>query len=83
MKCCYCHQDVLSGNPITVAGIGPAHRSCYEKNLIEQRVFRQLNLRSLPDQELRELFDMVKMELNVREADHQVVDLWGDEVLFG
>ncbi|WP_420591589.1 hypothetical protein [Bacterioplanoides sp.] len=83
MKCCYCQQSVLSGEPITVSGVGPAHKSCFEKSLIEQRVFRDLNLRSLPVEELRELFDMVKMELNVRDAQHKQVDVWDEVTLFG
>ncbi|WP_419811434.1 hypothetical protein [Bacterioplanoides sp.] len=82
MKCVYCQSDVLSAEPITVSGIGPAHRHCYEKSLVEQRVFRHLNLRALPDADLRELMDMAKMELNVREADVQSVDLWQEDVLF-
>lgn len=83
MKCCYCCENVLSGEPLTVPGTGPAHRSCYEKNLIEQRIFRQLNLRGLPDAELRELADMVQMELNVRNAEQSGIDLWQqDDVLF-
>lgn len=81
MKCVYCEADVLSAEPITVSGVGPAHRHCYEKSLIEQRVFHHLNLRSLSDSDLRELLDLAKMEINVRDADHQGVDLWGDEEL--
>lgn len=83
MKCCYCNKNVLAGDPITVSGLGPAHRPCYEQNLIEQRVFKHLNLRSLPESELRELFDMVKMELNVRDSQHKAVDVWDDVTLFG
>lgn len=83
MKCCYCSGDVLAADPITVSGIGPAHRTCYERSLIEDRVFRNLNLRSLSENELNELFDMVKMELNVRTAEHKAVDVWEDVTLFG
>lgn len=63
MKCCYCEQDVLYGEPITVSGVVPAHKLCFEKSLVEQRIFHNLNLRSLPVDDLRELLDMVKMEL--------------------
>ena len=83
MKCCYCQQGVLSAEPITVSGVGPAHKSCFEKSLIEQRIFHHLNLRSLPIEELHELFDMVKMELNVRDAQHTQVDVWDEVTLFG
>lgn len=82
MKCVYCKADVLNGDPITVSGLGPAHRGCFENSLVEQRVFHHLNLRSLPDADLRELLDMAKMEMNARETEHQSVDLWEDDVLF-
>jgi len=85
MKCCYCNKNVLSEDPITVSGMGPAHRSCYEKSLIEDRVFLNLNLRALSEEQLSELSDMVKMEQNVRDSQHQQVDVWGEEdvMLFG
>jgi len=77
MKCCFCGKSVLSGGtPITIPSIGSAHQECYQKHLIEERVFRSLNLRHLCDTELSELYDLVVMERNERGDANMAVDLW-------
>lgn len=77
MKCEFCSQSALAGNPITVAGIGIAHQSCYERHLIDQRIFRSLNLRQLNAAELNELNDLVQIELNARQPVRTEIELWG------
>lgn len=76
MKCCFCSRSALQGQPITIPGIGPAHQACYEKYLIDQRVFRRLNLRELSDHELDELHDLVAMERNARHHVNDSIELW-------
>jgi hypothetical protein len=76
MKCEFCHQSALAGKPITVSGIGIAHQSCYERHLIEQRVFKSLNLRQLNATEMNELQDLVQIEVNSRQSIHTEIELW-------
>lgn len=76
MKCCFCFKSALGGTPITAPGIGPAHQACYEKYLIEQRVFQSLNLRNLTDTELGDLLEMATMERNARQSTCDEVEIW-------
>ncbi|MCT7357915.1 MULTISPECIES: hypothetical protein [Thalassolituus] len=76
MKCEFCHQSALAGKPITVSGIGIAHESCYERHLIEQRVFKTLNLRQLNETELSELHDLVQIEMNARKPVMEEIEIW-------
>lgn len=66
MRCNYCDKPVLGSDPITVAGIGPAHVVCYQTRLTSERIFNGLNIAKLDDLQLNELSDMVLMEKNSR-----------------
>jgi hypothetical protein len=61
---------------MTAPGIGPAHQACYDKYLIEQRVFQSLNLRNLTDTELGELLEMATIERNARQSTCDEVEIW-------
>ncbi|MAD45129.1 MAG: hypothetical protein CMI02_00865 [Oceanospirillaceae bacterium] len=77
MKCCFCGKSALKGGtPTTVPGTGIAHQECYKKHLIDERVFKTLNLRHLQDSELSELSDLVQMEKNARNPAAGEIDLW-------
>lgn len=68
MRCPYCSKSVIGQKDIVViAGEGPAHRSCYEREVLGQRVFRGLHLPTLDLNELYELKEMLLTELNARE----------------
>lgn len=65
MRCVYCNQSVVNsplGNPITVKGVGSAHKECFLASTHMSRIFQRLNLSMLNDQELAELYDMVIVE---------------------
>ena len=67
MKCPYCSKTVVGDKTaVMIVGEGPAHKLCYERQIIGQRVFEGLQLPVLSDEQLSELSDMVKMELNSR-----------------
>ena len=76
MNCCFCSQPVLLQQPITVSGLGPAHRPCYQQYLIDQRQFMGINLRTLSDTQLGELRELVVMEHNERQRSNADVELW-------
>lgn len=78
MKCPYCSESVVGEKDIVVVvGEGPAHRICHERAVIGQRVFSGLNLPALSDEQLHELNDMVRMELNARQPAEELVELFG------
>jgi len=73
VKCLFCHSAVLQnqkslGDPITLPGRGIAHSQCAEKDLISQRVFASIPLKSLADSDLYELKEFVLTEINEREG---------------
>lgn len=65
MRCVYCNESVVNshlGNPITVKGLGSAHKECFLASTHMSRTFHRLNLTMLNDQELSDLHEMVVME---------------------
>lgn len=67
MRCPYCKKSVFGEKEVVViVGEGPAHKRCHEHELIGQRSFAGLKLSSFKETELRELQEMILIELNVR-----------------
>ncbi|MBL4796387.1 MAG: DUF2175 domain-containing protein [Oleispira sp.] len=66
MRCHYCEKAVLGANPITLAGIGPAHDVCHQIQLTSARNFKGLDIAQLDDVQFNELSDLVMMEKNSR-----------------
>jgi len=80
MRCVYCNDHVV-GKPdvVVVQGKGPAHELCFQRSLADmnKRQFAGLDLSNLRESTLRELLDMVTMELNTRSAnDEDMVELF-------
>lgn len=69
----------MGQDPITVPGIGPAHASCYHNRLLSERVFGALKISALSDHELNELYDLVMMERNVRNAEQSTTVSAGND----
>lgn len=69
MKCYYCDKLVHGENGLTVPGLGPAHKICFEANQSIRRVFKNLVLTDLNDEELFELKELVIAEENHRNRD--------------
>ena len=78
MNCPYCSKSVVGDkNVVIVVGEGPAHKICHERSVIGQRIFGDMELPALSDQQLLELSDMVKMELNSRdESQEDAIELF-------
>lgn len=79
MRCPFCEKSVIGEKDVVViVGEGPAHRHCYERDMVNQRSFAGLYMPSLSDVQLNELKDLVLMELNSREQEetHEAVELF-------
>jgi len=79
MRCPFCSKSVVGeSNIVVIAGEGPAHKLCYEREVIGQRVFGGLHLPSLTLSDLNELKEMLLTELNAREnGSDDSVELFG------
>lgn len=78
MNCPYCSRSVVGYKEVViVVGEGPAHKQCHERQVVGQRIFAGMDLPALSDQQLSELSDMVKMELNSRdESQDDAIELF-------
>lgn len=78
MRCPFCEKNVIGEKHIVVlSGEGPAHRSCYERDILGKRIFAGLHLPSLETNQLNELKEMVITELNARfTPQHEVIELF-------
>ncbi|GAA3912353.1 hypothetical protein GCM10022277_03860 [Litoribacillus peritrichatus] len=77
MKCVFCERSVIgSSDAVSIDGGAPAHQNCYQFQLLSQRVFKNIQLKSLSDHELEELEDLVKQEKNSREESFEMVELF-------
>ena len=77
MRCPYCSKSVVGDlNIVVIAGEGPAHRQCYEREVIGQRVFGNLHLPSMKLEDLHELKEMLLTELNARENKEDDIELF-------
>ncbi len=69
MRCYYCNKLVCGKEGITLPKLGPAHTVCFEANQSISRVFKNLVLTELSDNELSELKELVVAEENHRNRD--------------
>ncbi len=79
MKCIFCGKPVFGNVGITVAGEGAAHQDCFQANEALKRVFKNLEITALSDQELTQLKDLVLAEENYRKR-NAVGEEGGDDV---
>lgn len=79
MRCPFCRKNVIGErNIVVVAGEGPAHKLCYEREVVGQRVFGGIHLPSLNMNQLNELKEMLLTEINSRHIDDDdAVELFG------
>lgn len=68
MRCVHCNQHVVGNDPITVQGVGVAHRECHKKKLEEARIFMGINLSDLPYDDLATLSDLLCAEMDIRDT---------------
>ncbi|WP_111979842.1 hypothetical protein [Algibacillus agarilyticus] len=71
MRCMFCDLDIINkdlskGLPITVPGKGVAHTYCAEQDLHSRRIFGNIHIADLEDNDLYELKEMVMAEVNQR-----------------
>ncbi len=71
MHCEYCSKSVIEnqhihGSPVTVPGVGIAHRSCAQNAKFNLRTFKSLSLNALTDHEVFELKELLLQEVNAR-----------------
>lgn len=81
MHCIFCDQKGLSdtdmkGPPVTISGLGIAHMNCATEDMIRHRVFKGLRLADLVEDELEELNDLVRAELNHKRQVNVEVELF-------
>ncbi|PKG38739.1 hypothetical protein CXF74_12395 [Psychromonas sp. Urea-02u-13] len=71
MRCMFCKQEVLNkddklGKPISLARRGIAHAKCAEEDLIEKRIFGSIHIKEIVLEDLYELRELVKSEIEER-----------------
>jgi hypothetical protein len=71
MRCMFCKKQVLNkddklGKPISLARRGLAHAKCAEEDLIEKRIFGSIHIKEIPLEDLYELRELVKYEIDLR-----------------
>ena len=71
MRCIFCDERVVRidqnhRSPITLPSRGVAHSDCAEKDLMSRRIFGQLHINELTDDDLHELRELVQLEINDR-----------------
>ncbi|MCP4323302.1 MAG: hypothetical protein GY951_01605 [Psychromonas sp.] len=71
MRCMFCEQEVLNqddslGRPISLAQRGVAHSNCAEEDLIEKRIFGSIHVTEISLEDLYELRELVKVEIDDR-----------------
>ncbi|MER2490658.1 hypothetical protein [Catenovulum sediminis] len=73
MRCMFCNSNMLEsdkskGLPVTIPGKGVAHTHCAEADLVKKRVFGNIHLADMEDDDLLELYELVQVEVNERSA---------------
>lgn len=66
MRCIYCDKPVFGNDGLTVPQKGPAHVMCFQTQQALQRTFQNLDITSLNDEELKDLYELVIAEQNHR-----------------
>ncbi|AWB67246.1 hypothetical protein C2869_12705 [Saccharobesus litoralis] len=76
----FCDGDVIlndrsKGLPITLPGRGIAHTYCAEDDLAKRRIFGNIHIADLDDDDLLELKEMVLAEVNIRHGVDQEAEI--------
>ncbi|PKF62550.1 hypothetical protein CW745_03750 [Psychromonas sp. psych-6C06] len=71
MRCMFCQKEVFDendhlGKPISIPSRGVAHSQCAEEDLIEKRIFGSIHITEISLEDLYELRELVKTEINER-----------------
>ncbi len=71
MRCMFCDKEVLNqdsslGRPISLPRRGVAHSNCAEEDLIEKRIFGSIHITEISLEDLYELRELVKVEIDDR-----------------
>ena len=66
LNCVFCKKPVFGVGGLTVPGLGPAHKNCYDAYRTMRRTFRTIDITRLSDAELADLKDLVLAEENDR-----------------
>ncbi|WP_022941278.1 hypothetical protein [Psychromonas hadalis] len=71
MRCMFCKKEVLNqdkslGRPISLPRRGIAHSNCAEEDLIEKRIFGSIHITEISLDDLYELRELVKTEIDDR-----------------
>jgi len=71
MRCIFCENEVLNqddslGKPISLPMQGVAHSMCAEEDLIEKRIFGSIHITEVSLEDLYELRELVKTEIDER-----------------
>jgi len=71
MRCMFCKKEIfekndLLGKPISLPSQGIAHSRCAEEDLIEKRIFGSIHITEIALEDLYELRELVKTEINER-----------------
>lgn len=69
MRCMFCNKSIFNketGPPVTLSGRGVAHSQCAEQDLMKRRVFHNISMKDLADQDLQELYELASLEMNER-----------------
>jgi hypothetical protein len=74
LNCVFCKKPVFGLGGLTVPGMGPSHKGCYEAYRTMKRTFRTLDITRLSDEELADLKDLVLAEENDRRRHVAAVD---------
>ena len=69
MRCIFCKKPVFGDEGTTVPGEGPSHKECYQTHLIFKRMFQNVEISALNDNQLTDLKDLVLAEINDRTRD--------------
>jgi hypothetical protein len=71
MRCMFCKEKVLNkddslGKPISIPSRGIAHANCAQADLIEKRIFGSIHITEVSLEDLYELRELVKLEIDER-----------------
>ncbi len=76
MKCLFCTEPVFGNEATTIPGLGPSHKICLEIQVSKRRVFMDINLSSLTDEQLNNLMDLALSERNERQGSSGDIELF-------
>ena len=79
MRCEYCDKSVVGDSDVViVVGCGPVHNHCYQHQQLNQRQFQGICMSELTLEELSDLIEMARVEINIRDGQvDNCVELFG------